>query len=129
MLQNYLGENIIIGGDLNINLDTVQQNIISSKNLDYTKILYQIVESLNVVDIWRIKNPESARYTQREQIRFGLKQSRIAFFLVSQNMQYLIKKADILPSIQSDHILLFLSFSMGKEQKKGKDLFTKRKVY
>ena len=121
MLQNYVGENIIIGGDLNINLDTVQQSIVSSENLGYAKILHQIVESLNVDDIWRIKNPESVHFTQREQTRFGLKQSRIDFFLVSQNMQYLIKKADILPSIRSDHS--FCSFlSQWKRSKKGNRL-------
>ena len=42
VLQNYVGDNIIISDDLNINLDTVQQNIISSKNLGYAKIVHQI---------------------------------------------------------------------------------------
>ena len=54
---------------------------------------------------------------------FGLKQSRFEFFLVSQNMEYLTKKADILSCIQTDQSLLFLSFSMEKEQKRVRGLW------
>ena len=62
-LQNNVGENIIIGGDLNINLDKVQQDITLSKNLDYANKLQQLIELLNVVDVWRVKNPDTVQYT------------------------------------------------------------------
>ena len=94
----------------------VQQNITSSENLVYANMLHQVIELLNVVNIWSRDTPESVQYTQREKTRFSLKQSGI-FFLVSQNVEYLTKYVDSLPSIRSDQSLLFFTVSLENEHK------------
>ena len=121
-LQNYVQENIIIGGDLNIILDKVQQDVSLSKNMGYANKLQQLIELLNVVDVCRVKNLDTVRYTRREKSRFGLNQSRIDFFLISENMEYVTNRIDILPSTRSDHSLLVLGISLEKEHKGGKGL-------
>ena len=67
------------------------------------------------MDVWRVKNPDTVRYTQREKTRSGLNQSRIDFFLISENMEYVTNRIDISPSIRSDHSLLVLGISLEKE--------------
>ena len=66
ILHNYIGENIIIGGDFNIDLDSARLNNNLCKNPGYYKQLASLMEVLNLVDIWRLKNPDAKRYTRRE---------------------------------------------------------------
>lgn len=53
------------------------------------------------MDIWRIYNPTVERYTFRQ--KTPLIQTRLDYFLISNNIQDLIVKTDILPSVRSDH--------------------------
>ena len=81
------------------------------------------METLDVVDIWRIKHPNTIRYTRHENTHFGFKQSRIDFFIISCSLEYSVDKVDILPGVKSDHSLLTLSVTLEKEQKWGRGLW------
>ena len=61
MLQPYLGENIIIGGDLNIDFDKSQKETLST-NLGYSRQLSLMVQTFDLVDVWRLKHPDTVRY-------------------------------------------------------------------
>ena len=119
-LQKYIGENIIIGGDLNIDLDIGKTYNNLSKNPGYYKQLISLIEVLNLVDIWRLKNPDAKRYTWREKTRYGFRQSRIDFFLISCHLEYYTETTQILPGIKSDHSLLKLSLFIKDEPKRGR---------
>lgn len=54
-----------------------------------------------MVDIWRIKNPGTKRYTWRQKI--PPISSRLNFWLVSLSLCDYIRDVDILPTIKSDH--------------------------
>ena len=112
-LEHYIGENIILAGDFNINIE-------NTHNCHYYKSLLQLIELLDLTDIWRLKNPHTVRYTRREKTRYGFKQTRIDFFLISCGLEYYINKVDILPSIKSDHSLLQISIHLENKQKQGK---------
>ena len=113
-LEYYIGENIILAGDFNINIET-------NHNYHYYKSLLQLIKLLELTDIWMLKNPHTVRFTRREKTRYGFKQTRIDFFLISCGFQYYINKVDILlPSIKSDHSLLQISIHLENKQKQGK---------
>ena len=44
-LENYIGQSIIIGGDLNINLDAIRHNF-SSSSPTYSEYMFLLSESL-----------------------------------------------------------------------------------
>ena len=98
-LENYHGGNIVIGGDLNINMDISATDTLHCKNPGYSKRLLSILDSHDLVDIWRIQHPDTIRYTRREKTRSGFKQSRIDYFLISCCMCYLATLTSIKPSI------------------------------
>ncbi len=63
----YENENIIIGGDLNFHLNKTldKQEGMSEKhdNPEYRKEINPPLESMNLLDIWRIFNPTLRHYT------------------------------------------------------------------
>ena len=111
-LEHYIGENIILAGDFNINIE-------NTHNAPYYNSLLQLIELLDLTDIWRLKNLHSVRFTRREKTRYGFKQTRI-HFLISCGFKYYTNKVDILTSIKSDHSLLQISIHLENKQKQEK---------
>ena len=90
--------------------------------------LYKLVdfvshEHLDLVDIWRLQNLNTKRYTKREKTRNGLVQSRIDYFLVSCHLEYMITYSDILPNIKSDHSLLKIALLQQDEERRGRGIW------
>ena len=122
MMEKYFGHNIIIGGDLNINLDVLESTN-ANQNHSYNTYLLQLIDTFDLVDIWKLKNPGVCKFTRRENTRFGLAQSRIDYFLITSPIVYVIEKADILPGLKSDHSLLELTLVLENNQKRGRGLW------
>jgi exonuclease III len=74
--------------------------------------IHEIKEKFDLIDIWRVKNPEKVRYTWRR--KRPLIQSRLDRFYISDTMQYNISQVDILPGILSDHSAIILSIKPTK---------------
>ena len=68
----------------------------------------------DLVDIWRLRNPETKRFTWRQKNPFI--QRRLDYWLISDFCQ---DKADIIPSINSDHSAIILYFNSIDSQKRG----------
>jgi len=100
---------IIGAGDWNFTSEDIDR-----KGGNYTKwknninILDEITEKTNIVDIWRIRNPDIARYSWRGKVRNHLIQSRIDRIYISDALQYNVSKTDILTGINSDHSITLL---------------------
>ena len=124
-LEKYCEENIIIAGDfntyLNINLD--KKGGANEKPSKYVNGLLSLLENFNLVDIWRIRNPQKKRYTRRENCRNGIVHSRLDYFFVSRQLEYIIFNVDIKPSIKSDHSFLTIDIKFSEIQKRGKGLW------
>ena len=111
-LECYAGSNVIIGGDFNICLDDVCDG--TTRSVSFRNSLTQLDKLLDIADIWRIQHPSTKQYTRREKTTFGIKQTRIDYFLITT------KSVEILPSIKSDHSLLKLSLWLEGAAKQGR---------
>ena len=69
------------------------------------------------MDIWRIKNPETKRFTWRQ--KNPLVQRRLDYWLISDVCQEDIEKPDIISSINSDHSAIVLNFNNIDRKKHG----------
>ena len=98
---------IILGGDFNVIFDT---------NLDrwgnprlklnsVTKLLSMIAEN-DMCNIYRVRFLFSKRYTWRQ--KSPLKQCRLDYFLISDQLQEQIKIIESIPSVQSNHSTLIM---------------------
>ena len=76
---------------------------------DSVKHIQDLCLDFDLVDIWRIRNPDSKRFTWRQRNPFI--QRRLDYWLISDVCQDDIEKSDIISSINSDHSANFLHFN------------------
>ena len=121
-LENYGNDNLIIGGDLNTCLDPKidKKGGIVEKCSLYAKKVLELNEEFNLVDIWRVTNPDSQKYTWRGRTRNGLVQSRLDYWLISTHLIYNLKTVQIKPGIKSDHSIVNLHFYIKESPKRGR---------
>ena len=110
---------MIIAGDWNVvqdyRVDTV--NYIGENNPKSKLEIHQMINSMDLVDVWRDKNPGVRRYTWRGPNK---KQSRLDYFLASSDIEYFVQSSDIgLSYYRSDHspvsiVLKFLNQTRGR---------------
>lgn len=81
----YSGQYVIIGGDFNLvlnqDLDTMNYKRINNPKAQVE--VHKLMETLDLIDIFRENNPTLRRYTWRK--RNPIKQGRLDFFLISQS--------------------------------------------
>ena len=83
----------------------------------------QIKERLNLVDIWRIRNPKTKGFTVRQHHATGFIQSRLDYFFISNQLQDSVKKTDILAAFTSNHFPLIFTLSANQDEERGKGLW------
>lgn len=122
MTDPYMDDNLIIAGDYNICIDPKLDKAGGKKEeqSEAAKALLNYMELANILDVWRVANEDSKRFTRREMSRSGLVQSRLDYFLISAHMLYALDTVKIKPSIKSDHSLISLSFKDNDYQKRGR---------
>lgn len=102
------GTNFIIGGDLNIlmnsSLDRSGGNPVYHINV--MDKVNEIMDTFDLTDIWRVRNPYLRQYTWRQYN--PLIQSRLDYWLISDNMQDLVQNVQIKSAIKTDHSSIFL---------------------
>ena len=109
---------IVIGGDFNIALDSdLDCSGGNPSKKDSVKNIQDLCLDYDLVDIWRIRNPETKRFTWRQ--KNPLIQRRLDYWLISDVCQEDIDKPDIISSINSDHSAIVLHFNNIDRQKHG----------
>ena len=92
----------IIGGDFNL---APCQTKDRSPPTRYTKlsrkILYEIINDENLIDIWRKTHPNKRKFTWRQ--NNPKIKSRLDYFLIKQDLESNVKSCEIIPGISSDH--------------------------
>ena len=128
ILQNVddIGDkNIIIGGDFNFHFNYKLEAKGGKPTLKKKSIgkMIELIESFELCDIWRIRNPTEKRFTFRQNHISGYIQRRLDYFFVSNNLQESINNTDILASLSTDHSPI--SFTLRRSQiiAKGKGLW------
>ena len=110
---------IVVGGDFNVTfnpgIDCCGGNPTQKESA--LKVLHDLRLDFDLVDIWRLRNPETKRFTWRQKNPFI--QRRLDYWLISDVCQEEIDKADIIPSINSDHSAIILHFNSIDSQKHG----------
>ena len=116
-LQTIPNSSVIAAGDWNLvlNPDLDYYNYRHTNNPKAQDKVYEIMNNLVLADIWREINPEVRRFTWRRPN--PLQQSRLDFFLVSENLLSYTKDADILTGYRTDHSLISLELEFKKKSK------------
>ena len=109
---------VIIGGDFNVHFDADLDNSGGQTETKSTvKNIQDIMLEYNLIDIWRLRNPDKRQFTWRK--RNPIIQRRIDFWLISDDLQDDVKKAEIIPAIKTDHSAISLSVNSLEDQPFG----------
>ena len=74
------------------------------------EVINDFSENLDLIDAWRVLNPECSRFTWRQ--KKPEVHCRLDFFLVNQTTFCNIVSADILPGYKTDHSMITLQISL-----------------
>ena len=105
-LNDFKCDEVIIGGDFNLvlDLDTDKKGGLAKTHTESVKTLKDFCAQIDLLDAWRILNPDIRRYTwrrKRPEIH-----CRLDFFLVTQSLMCNITSANILTGYKTDHSLI-----------------------
>ena len=124
----------VICGDFNLVLDLTidRKNYKHVNNPNAQKAVKDMMNELNLLDIYRLLHPNVTRFTWRK--RNPIKHARLDFFLISDIMTDIVKTCNIGVAYRSDHSVieleLFLNkFTVGKGIWKFNNSLLKRQDY
>ena len=101
-------ENRIIMGDFNLVLNESMDRSCNSNNNNKKAaiVVHELMSQHQLIDIWRIRNPQTREYTWHKggnNMHENLRASRIDLALVSKGLDQMIKTVMFLPGIRTDH--------------------------
>ena len=104
-IPNIVNKNVILGGDFNFffntSLETKDGNpILKKKSL--TKLI-EIKKTLDLCDIWKIRNPKLKRFTLHQNHVSRRIQRRLDYILIPNDLEGVVIRADVLVSFRSGH--------------------------
>ena len=103
-------ENIIMGGDFNCPLypSIDKKGGLLNPRKAVISTIGNLQEELDLVDIWRVKNPEKKSFTWSQNSLMIF--CRLDYWLISNALHDLVKVTDIIPAIRTDHSAITLEF-------------------
>ena len=112
-------ENVIVGGNFNLVLDTKIDRLNSTCNNHKTQeSLHNIMDELQLIDVWRTRNEDASRFTWFKKTGGLTSASRIDFFLINVGMNQQVVKTEINYGCRTDHSLIQIEI-YNKEIKRG----------
>ena len=72
----------------------------------------KIKEKYDLCDIWRIKHKNEKKYTFRQRHYSGYLQRRLDFIFISNQLQTMVNKSEILVAISTDHSPVMMNLNM-----------------
>jgi len=113
-------DNCICVGDFNVWFSRMDAaNNMSYKRDASRNDLILLMNGENMVDVWRLKNPDKREYSRRQVVLNVLKQSRIDLCLVKQDMVQYINNQAYKFTAYSNHAALEFQFGKTMQQKGG----------
>ena len=96
--------NVVIAGDFNLVLDTSMDKTggTGKTHVKSCSFMKEMMENLNMLDIWRIQHPDTNQYTWRRRNPYAI-HCRLDMFLISDTLQSCVEQSTITPSFRSDH--------------------------
>lgn len=123
IIDNFGNDHIILCGDFNLVLNPVLDYDVNYRQINNPKAREKVlehIETYGLVDIFREHHEDIKRYTWRK--HNPLKQARLDFFLVSENLLSSSISSNIEPGYRSDHSNPKIVLKLNKF-KKGKGLW------
>ena len=109
---------IILGGDLNVSMDPDLDCSGGNPGLkDSVKCVEDIMLNYDLVDIWRIRNPNSKKFSWRQ--KSPIIQRRLDYWLISDLLQDDVANVDIVTAIRTDHRAITLEIDSLSDQQRG----------
>ena len=112
-------DNIILGGDLNCPLDPLldKKGGASTKRKSVISCVDDFKSKLDLVDIWRSKNPDAKSFTwsQKSSPVF----CRLDYWLISNNLSDFVELTEIIPAVRTDHDAISLELGKLENELKG----------
>jgi exonuclease III len=114
IIDEYENPFTIICGDFNLVLDPKldTQNYVAVNNPRARNTVLQTINDYNLCDPWRIHNPTVRQFTWRK--KTPLKQARLDFFLLSEELLAMVNHSDIVPGYRTDHSAIKLKLDLKK---------------
>ena len=110
-----------MGRDWNVSLSALDNhNYIKQRNPNSNKKIIDFINNNNMIDIWRLQNPDRKRFTWRTDR--PCKCSRLDYFLVLESILAMNPISEIHNAYRSDHNSIKLSI-LKSTQKRGKGLW------
>ena len=108
----------IMGGDFNAPL-SLQLDSYGSKTekRDVVIKIRELMLDFNLVDIWRLRNPDKKRYTWKQ--NKPLVQRRLDYWLISDDFQDDVDNTGIISAIKTDHAAIVLQVNSVERQPTG----------
>lgn len=105
-------EEVIVGGDFNLVLDVDKDKKggLARTLKKSLEVINDFSDKLDIIDAWRVLNPESPRFTWRQ--KKPEVHCRLDFFLVNQTTFCNTVSADITPRYKMDHSMITLQISL-----------------
>ena len=127
VVEDIGNHDVIIVGDFNTVLDPEldYSNYVAVHNLRARHKILEIIDLLDLIDVYREFHPLTKRYTWRK--RNHVKQSRLDFFLVTESLLFSITSADIEASYRSHHSPITLNLEF--QHKRGLWKFNNSLLY
>ena len=103
---------LIIGGDLNDTLSSMDKILFLNKVKSPVFGLKQLIKPFKLLDIWRIKHPNLKQFTWKRKHN-NREASRIDLFLIQPEINPLISSCDIRPAFirYTDHLAISIKLS------------------
>ena len=111
-LLDIKGEEIIVGGDFNLvlNVDKDKKGGLARTHKKTREVIADFFENLDLIDAWRVLNPEISRFTWRQ--KKPEVHCRLDFFLVNQTTFCNTVSADSVAGYKTDHSMITLQISL-----------------
>ncbi|KAJ8028408.1 LINE-1 retrotransposable element ORF2 protein [Holothuria leucospilota] len=134
VVEDFNTVHCIIVGDWNVvlNPDLDTMNYLHVNNPRAREAVIQLMNELNLFDVWRVFHPTDVRFTWRQ--KSPLKQSRLDYLLASSGLLNTVLSTDISPGYRSDHSMISTSFklccvSLGRGYWKFNNSLLKDEIY
>ena len=95
-------------------------NYATQNNIQNAEVVQEIKNDFNLVDPWRIYHPNDNKYTWNR--KNPIKQARLDFFLISEELMTMVERVDIIPGYRTDHAIIKLELRV-TEMERGKGVW------
>ena len=113
-------ENVIFCGDWNLILNPIldSENYRNINNPRARDAIIKIIEQNGYIYIWRVENENKKKITWRR-LNPDKKQSRLDFFLVSEDAVQFVQESGIVPGYRTDHSGVYIKVKL-QDNERGK---------